>query len=56
MTIEEAVEYCYEHESEFKRDCFDAGEDGDEQFECLISCLKSGHIRPNELADYGMEY
>lgn len=56
MSKEEAIEYCYKHENAFKRDCYDAGEDGVEQFECLISCLELGDIKPNELADYGMKY
>lgn len=56
MTKEEAIEYCYKHENEFKRDCYSAEENGEEQFECLISCLESGDIKPDELADYGMTY
>ena len=28
MSKEEAIEYCYKHENEFKRDCYSAEEDG----------------------------
>jgi hypothetical protein len=58
MTKEEAIEYCYEHKNDFIKDGCESG-DGDnifEQFECLISCLESGHITPAELPDYGMDY
>lgn len=56
MTQEEAIKYCYEHRTKFLSDAYAVGEDGQEQFDCLISCLESGHIKPDELADYGMEY
>jgi hypothetical protein len=55
MTIEEAIDYCYEHKNDYIKDCDDVSE-GMEQFECLISCLESGHINPTELPDYGMKY
>lgn len=56
LTKEEAITYCYNHEREFKRDLYDCGEDGEEQFGCLIVCLESGTIKPDELSDYGMDY
>jgi len=56
MTKEEAIEYCYKHRNEYLRDAYGCGEDGIEQFDCLVSCLESGHIKPDELAKYGMEY
>jgi hypothetical protein len=56
MTKEEAINYCYKHENEFKRDCYACGEDGVEQFECLIVCLEGDTIKPNDLVSYGMSY
>lgn len=56
MTKEQAITYCYIHEKEFKRDMYDCGENGVEQFECLIVCLESGTIKPEELTNYGMDY
>jgi len=56
MTREEAITYCYTHRDEYLRDAYEMKEDGQRQFDCLISCLESGHIKPDELADYGMEY
>jgi hypothetical protein len=56
MTKEEALAYCHKHADEFKRDCYAAGENGERQFACLIDCLESGHIKPEQLADYGMTY
>jgi len=32
------------------------GEDGVEQFGCLIAILEGGTIEPKELPDYGMDY
>ena len=55
-TKQEALDYCYKHESEFKSDCYRAGEDGQRQFDYLISCVESGHIKPEELPSYGMDY
>ena len=56
MIKEEAIEYCYKYKNEFLSDAYGAGEDGIEQLECLVSCLESGHIKPSELAEYGMKY
>jgi hypothetical protein len=56
MTKEEALKYCYEHENEFKAASFDVGEDGVEQFECLIGIIESGTIQPSELPKYGMDF
>ena len=56
MTKEEALEYCYKHENEFKHDMYDCGENGERQFECLIEILEDGTIKPEELKDYGMDY
>lgn len=55
MTVDEAITYCYDHKNDYVKDSDDVSE-GMEQFECLISCLESGHIKPSELPDYGMEY
>jgi hypothetical protein len=56
MTKQEAIDYCYKHENEFKRDLYACGEDGCEQFECLIVCLEGNTINPDDLASYGMDY
>jgi len=56
ITKEQALEYCYKHENEFKADCYSAGEDGCRQFDCLIGIIESGTIKPSELPDYGMEF
>ena len=56
MTKQEAIDYCYLHENEYKADAYASGDDGYEQFECLISYLKSGDIKPEELVYYGMDY
>lgn len=56
MTKEEAIDYCYLHEKEFLSDAYAMGDDGRRQFDCLITCLESGTIKPEELAAYGMKY
>ena len=56
MTVEEAIEYCYKHENQFKSDMYKIDEDGVEQFGCLIAILEGGTIEPKELPDYGMDY
>lgn len=56
MTKQEAIDYCYLHENEFKADAYESGENGQEQFDCLIVLLEDGTIKPEELADYGMNY
>lgn len=56
MNKEEALEYCYKHEKEYKSDLYACGEDGDEMFACLITILESGTITPDQLKDYGMDY
>lgn len=56
MTIDEAIKYCYEHEREFINDLNDCGEEGEEQFSCLLVLLKNKTIKPSELKDYGMDY
>ena len=56
MTKEEAIRYCYEHENQFKSDCYADGYDGVRQFDCLISILEYNTITPSELPDYGMDY
>lgn len=50
MTKEEAIEYSYKHQKDYDHDV------GQREFDCLIACLESGHIKPNELPDYGMDY
>lgn len=56
MSVEEALTYCYEHENQYKSDCYACGDNGVEQFDCLIVILESGTIKPSDLPDYGMEY
>ena len=56
MTKEEAIAYCHAHRNEFLSDAYAMGEDGQRQYDCLVSCIESGHIKPDELSDYGMEY
>lgn len=56
MTKEEAIDYCYKHKNSFLSDMYACGEDGIEQFECLVSCLESGDIKPDDIANYGMSY
>lgn len=56
MEVKEALDYCYRHKNAFLSDMYAAGEDGNRQFGCLIECLESGTIKPEELADYGMDY
>lgn len=56
MTIEETLDYCYNHENEYKRDMYDCGQDGEEQFDCLISLVEDGTVKFEQLADYGMDY
>lgn len=55
MDIEEAVKYCYKHRDEFIRD-YGSIDEGVRSFECLIGILEDGTIKPEELADYGMDY
>ena len=55
MTKKEAIDYCYKHKDEFIKD-FDSIDEGVRQFDCLIEIVNSGTIKPNEIADYGMEY
>lgn len=56
MTKQEAIEYCYLHEDKFKSGIYEAGENGQEQFDCLMVLLKDDAIKPENLADYGMDY
>lgn len=56
MTVDEAIKYCYEHEDEYIRECFDSISEGVRAFECLISILEGGTITPSQLPEYGMEY
>ncbi len=46
MTKEEAIEYCYKHENEFKSDCYSVSENGERMFECLIGILEDRTIKP----------
>ena len=56
MSKEEALSYCYKHRNQYISDLYAAGEDGVEQFDCLIGILESGTIKPSELPEYGMDY
>lgn len=55
MTKEEALEYCYKHRDQYIRDA-DSINEGIRQFDCLISILEDGTIKPEQLPEYGMEY
>lgn len=52
MTIDEAIDYCYEHEYEYKAMC----EPGtaQEEFDDLITILELGTISPSELPRFLM--
>lgn len=50
MTIEEAINYSYKHHKDYIHDV------GQREFYCLVASLESGHIKPNELPNYGMDY
>lgn len=52
---EEAIDYCYKNKDKFIKDCESVSK-GIREFDCLISCLEEGTIKPEELADYGMNY
>ena len=52
MSLEEALDYCYEHKAQYLK----SSEEGEEEFNCLVSCLESGHILPSQLPEYGMKY
>lgn len=56
MSVEEAIDYCYKHRDKYLSAAYAAGENGQRQFDCLISCLEYGTIKPEELADYGMDF
>lgn len=56
MTKEEALKYCHKNENKFKADAYEAGENGNRQFDCLIEIIESGTITPAEMPDYGMDY
>jgi hypothetical protein len=56
MNKQEAIDYCYQHENEYKAKMYTCGENGQGQFDCLISILESDTILPNEIKDYGMNF
>ena len=56
MSKEEALEYCYRHENEFKRDAYACNENGERCFACLIEIINGGTIQPKDLPKYGMNY
>lgn len=56
MTTEQALEYCYEHADQFKAEMYACGENGERQFQCLISIVESETITPSELPSYGMDF
>nr|WP_308545878.1 hypothetical protein [uncultured Lachnoclostridium sp.]DAF89810.1 MAG TPA: hypothetical protein [Siphoviridae sp. cteLh2] len=54
---QELLDYCYEHEHNFKADLMCVGEDYEEQFACLLFLIKEGDITSFEqLKEYGMDY
>lgn len=56
MTVDDAIKYCYKHRSRFLSELYEVGEDGVEQFDCLIVILEDGTIKPSQLPEYGMDY
>lgn len=56
MTKTDALEYCYKYEKEYKKDCYESGENGEEAFNCLITGIREDIISPDELEDYNMDY
>jgi hypothetical protein len=56
MTKGQALEYCYAHKAQFIIDCCAVGEDWQRLWDCLIGGIENDVIKPEELADYGMEY
>lgn len=54
MTTEQALDYVHKH----KRDWFRDSDGGDvsREWDCLISCIESGTIKPEQLPDYGFYY
>lgn len=54
---DELLDYCYKYESTFISDLYDNGEEGREQFNCLIMLIQDGTITSKEqLKEYGMDY
>ena len=56
MTKDEALEYCYKHEKQYKADMYLCGENGERQFDCLIELIESDSIKPSEIVDYGIDF
>lgn len=56
MTKEEAIEYCYKHREQFVSGLYAVGDDGTEQFDCLIAIIEGDTIKPSQLPEYGMDY
>lgn len=56
MTKSEALQYCYDHENQYKAEIYAGGDDGCRLFDCLITILEDEVIGPVELPDYGMDY
>lgn len=56
MTVKQAIDYCHQHRNQFISEAFACGEDGVEQFDCMILCIEGGYIKPEELPKYGMNY
>jgi len=55
MTKEEALTYCERHRSAYLANAAEGG-GGAREYDCLVSCVESGHITPSELPDYGMDF
>jgi len=47
----EALEYCYKHANKFKADMYECGQNGERQFDCLISILQDDIIEPKQLPE-----
>ena len=48
LTKKEALQYCYDNAKKF------IDNDGQEQFDCLITILDGDTIKPHEIPAYGM--
>jgi len=55
MTVEEAIDYCYEHQNAYLK-TFDNYAEGKRQFECLIEIIDLKVVPPSYLPKYGMNF
>lgn len=50
LTVPEALQYCYAHEKQY------VSETDRRTFDCLITIVETGTIKPAQLPEYGMDY